>query len=198
MCGVAVVAVAFLATACGASTEPVDAGGIPTASSTTSSVSTSPTPSSRPVRPKDIDLTAIVNCSKVANLPVTQWKVGAGKPFSNPAGSMSFPGATTCYWGRLKTAYSLQVELVRDVGAFEYKSLDQTPHREELAKGYTVIVLSPTQFPDRCQGLIDVHDGQLVSLDYATDPKKPAEPQAALCERLPDIATATLTALSPA
>ena len=192
MCGV--VALAFLVTACG-STESVDPAGLPTLSSTTPPVSTSPAPSNRPERPKDIDLTSVVNCSKVANLPVTRWKVGAGKPFSNPAGSMTFPGATTCFWGRVKTEYSLGVEFVRDVGAFEYKYLDQIPHREELVKGYTMIVLSPTQLPDRCQGLIDVHDGQLVSLEYATDPKKPAEPQAALCKRLPDIATATLTAL---
>ena len=137
----------------------------------------------------------VQNCSSVAGLPVTRWKVGAGKPFTNPDGSASFPGSLICLWGQHKTAYGLLVEFVTDVDAFEYEYLDRTPNTQIQVKGYPVIVLSPTSFRDRCEALIDVHDGQLVFLSYWTNPSKPAATQPTLCAQLPAIAAATLTAL---
>lgn len=145
-------------------------------------------------RPKPLDMASVDVCQLLTKLPVTSWGLDGRAPVGDE--SSSFPGAQTCVSSGVAANLGLGLTAVTDEGVADYVESTTAQPTESQAKGYRLVVLTPASQED-CFGVVDVNDGQLLHISYGMNipGEAPVTAQATLCERVPAIAEAALTAL---
>jgi uncharacterized protein DUF3558 len=146
-------------------------------------------------RPKAIDMASIDICQVLAAVPPAPFGLDGRAPL--PDESSSFPGAKSCFTSGISANLGLLLTAVTDEGVDDYVESVTAEPAETTVKGYRVVVLTPTSNAEDCFGVIDVDDGQLLHINYGPNSpgEPPVTPQATVCERIPQIAEAALTAL---
>lgn len=170
--------------------------GSPTPGETTTTTTTTTSGGSEQTstsRPEDLDVSGLDVCQVLSVLPVAEWGIAAD---SRQGGESSlFPGSQDCYGQGDNIGLTLTA--VKDRNAADYAEGAMADVTETTVDGYGLYVLKPSD-PAACFGALDVHDGQMLFLNYGvTIPdQEPVTPQDTLCQRIPDIAKAALTALA--
>jgi hypothetical protein len=146
-------------------------------------------------RPKNIDMAAIDICKVFTGLPLTTIGIDTDRaPLGGDSGV--FPGSKQCSGNGLGSNLSLILVAVVNRGAADYaEGVTAKVDRTEVA-GFPFYVLTPSN-PESCFGVVDVHDGQMLNINYgiASSSSQPVTPQATLCQRVTEIATAALAQL---
>lgn len=190
-------ALALLLAGCTTSSPGDPTAGDPPATSTKTSTTTTTATSGTGVdRPKDVDLAAVDVCQVVGGLPLATFGLDTGRP-PLAGDSDTFPGSKDCFANGLGQNLALLVVAVVDQGATEYlDGANATVDRTD-ANGFPLYVLTTPASPDSCFGALDVHDGQMLFINYGLSAPgtQPATPQATLCQRIPDIARAAVARL---
>ena len=146
-------------------------------------------------RPKPLDIASIDICQVLAAVPPAPFGLDGRAPL--PDDSSAFPGAKNCFSEGISANLGLMLTAVTDEGVDDYVETVTAQPTEKTVKGYRVVVLTPSNHPEDCFGVIDVNDGQLLHINYGPNSpgEPPVTPQATVCERIPAIAEAALTAL---
>jgi hypothetical protein len=128
----------------------------------------------------------------LAGLPLANWGLD---PNSGRGGESSlFPGSRDCY--SQGNNIGLTLVAVKDQGVAEYLDGVQANVTETTVGGYRLAVLKPSD-PSNCFGALDVNEHQMLYVNYGVNipDEQPVTPQATLCQRVPEIATAVLPLL---
>ncbi len=170
------------------------AGDDPAATSTTTTTSTTAeTTTATATRPRDIDLAGVDVCPLLGKLPLADYGVDPARTVGGE--SSVFPGSRDCF---ANGDANLGLTLVAVVGenARDYVDGARAEVEETTANGFPVYVLRPAE-QSSCFGAVDVHDEQMVFVNYGVPlpDEQPVTPQDTLCERVVQIASATITQL---
>jgi hypothetical protein len=154
-----------------------------------------PPPSQGPKRPKDIDLKKVNVCKAVVKIPLHRFGLNTNRP-PLAGTSTAFPGSKYCYVGGDDTNRSLLVIDVVNMGADEFLDGVTKGVSDFDAQGYPMHLVKLTRNKN-CLGVLDVHDGQFVSISFGMqdETEKPTTPQAIACQTVPKIAAAMVAAL---
>jgi len=163
--------------------EPTETSETPTTSTTTEG----------PNRPKDIDIATADPCALLNKMPVRKWGLDGRKPITTEYAR--FPGNKACYSGGITKGFGLTLVAVKDLGAGEYLDTVNAEVTEYDAQGYPFYTLSNPQVVNLCLGVLDVHDGQFIFINYAKSDTEPVIPEAKLCKTFTGIAASAVTAL---
>jgi Protein of unknown function (DUF3558) len=171
------------------------AGDQPGETNTTTTKAPTTTTTTGANRPKNIDMAAVDICKVFAGLPLATLGIDTDRP-PLAGDSGVFPGSKDCSGNGLQSNLALILVAVADQSATDYVDGVTAKVDKVDVEGFQLYVLTPTD-PNSCFGVIDVNDGQLLNINYgvASSSSQPVTPQAALCQRVPEIAKAALAQL---
>jgi len=158
---------------------------------TTTATTTTATTASRP---RDIDIAGLQVCPLLGKLPLGDYGVDPARTVGGE--SSLFPGSQDCFANGPDTNLGLTLVAVVGQGAAEYLDGARAEVTETAAGGFPVYVLKTAE-PSSCFGVVDVHEKQMVFVNYGVNVpgEQPVTPQRTLCDRVTQIASATITQL---
>ena len=141
-------------------------------------------------RPKKIELTGQDACRLGRKLPLAELGFDAAK-VSGPSPSGSFPGNKECLFNGLAGGPTLLVTPVTNEGMDSYlpTTADQVTQIE--IDGFPGAVVKPLRTKTTCFGVVDVADGQLLSVKVGSA-LGPEGLQDKYCAAIPRVASAAV------
>lgn len=143
---------------------------------------------SRRQRARDLDLSAMKDCTALDDVPVTRWQVQPGRP----VGERLKSGTVSCSWAHQKPPYALTLIKYQE-SIYDRSIFSDTEPEEIEVDGFPAWTGQRMDVRPTCEINIDIHDTQHLSISYNVT--GPIEDNTVDCDRLPAIGTELVEAL---
>jgi hypothetical protein len=151
-----------------------------------------------PPRPREVRLDGVDPCSLLTEEQRAELGLD-GRPVStkDPVGLYQGAEVPLCTIGGFEPrAVTVGVSLVTSVGIELFTSGDLAAEIQPVVvRGFPAVVAVPTRFSDYCTVIVDVAQGQLLDVQFATGGRQPPISQPQLCRDAETVAGAVMVTL---